>query len=388
MNHILSNKNFNIALLGGGQLGKMFLAEGRRLDININVLDPNADAPSRLSANYFQVGDFKDYDTVLEFCSGMNAVVIEIESVNVDALQTLEKNGIPCFPPSDVLNIIQNKAKQKRFFRKKKFPTSNFESFSNLKALKEAIKNGQQKFPFVWKISEGGYDGFGVKIVKTEKDISKLDDGPCITESFVDIDKEIGVVVTRSLDGDISAFPPVEMEFHSNANQVEFVICPTEISDDLSKSCTEIALSVAESIGTFGLLAVELFILKSGEILLNEMAPRPHNSGHLTIEACNISQFEQLLRCACQLPIGKIELLSPAVMANIVGAENHNGPVEFIGLDKALSIPQTTLHLYGKSQTRPFRKMGHVTSTGKSVHEARERAQVFKSLLKIRSRTI
>ncbi len=388
MNHILSNKNFNISLLGGGQLGKMFLAEARRLDICINVLDPSPDPPARLGANHFKQGDFKDFDTVLKFCSKSNAVVIEIETVNADALEALEKRGIPCFPPSRVLRIIQNKTRQKTFFKDANIPSSPFAIYENLKSLKDSIFDGSQSFPFVWKISEGGYDGFGVKVIKNEKDTIDLPEGESIAESLVDIEKEIGVVVARDTNGKIRVFPPVEMEFHDNANQVEFVICPSDISEEISNKCSDLAIYVAESIGTHGLLAVELFISKKGEILVNELAPRPHNSGHLTIEACNISQFEQLLRCACKLPLSKIELLANAAMANLVGEPKHHGPVEFVGLNEALKVHQTTLHLYGKKQTRPFRKMGHVTATGKSIFDARKRTKEFKSLLKIQSRDL
>ena len=388
MNHILSNKNFNIALLGGGQLGKMFLAEARRLDISINVLDPSPNAPARLGANHFLQGDFKDFNTVLKFCSGSNAVVIEIETVNVDALEALEKKGISCFPPSRVLRIIQNKTRQKTFFKDANIPSSPFASYENLKSLKHSISNGNQSFPFVWKISEGGYDGFGVKMIENEKDTLDLAEGECIAESLVDIEKEIGVVLARDKNGEIRVFPPVEMEFHDNANQVEFVICPSDISEEISNKCIDLAISVAESIGANGLLAIELFISKKGEIFVNELAPRPHNSGHLTIEACNVSQFEQLLRCSCELPLGEIELLTNAAMANLVGETDHHGSIEFIGLNEALKVHQTTLHLYGKSQTRPFRKMGHVTATGKSIFDAKERAKEFKSLLKIQSRDL
>tara|TARA_B110000858_G_scaffold105754_1_gene120987 strand:- start:8940 stop:10109 length:1170 start_codon:yes stop_codon:yes gene_type:complete len=386
MNHILSNKNFNIALLGGGQLGKMFLAEARKLDICINVLDPSADAPAQLGANHFQQGDFKDFDTVFKFCSESNAVVIEIETVNVDALEALEKRGVPCFPPSRVLRIIQNKIRQKTFFKEKNISSSSFIIYKNLKSLRHSISNGSQSLPFVWKIGEGGYDGFGVKVIKNEKDTEDLLEGECIAESLVDIEKEIGVVLARDTKGEIRVFPPVEMEFHANANQVEFVICPSDISEEISNKCKDLAISVAESIEVQGLLAVELFISKKGEILVNELAPRPHNSGHLTIEACNVSQFDQLLRCTCKLPLGKIELLTNAAMANLVGEPGYHGSVEFIGLKDALQVHRTTLHLYGKSQTRPFRKMGHVTATGRNIIDARKRAKEFKSLLKIQSR--
>ncbi len=385
MHHSFKNPDFSIAMLGGGQLGKMFLAEARRLDIKINVLDPNPEAPARKGADFFKKGDFKDYDTVINFASGAGAIVIEIESVNVDALEELETRGIPCFPPSRVLRIIQNKGRQKDFFRDHEIPTSDYKKYKKLESLKIDISKGIRSLPFVWKIAEGGYDGFGVKIVRNQKDLDNLAKGECIVESLENIKKEIGVIVARDLNNKITSFPPVQMEFHNDTNQVEFVTCPADISRNLSQKCTEMAISVGQSLKTNGLLAVELFILENDKIVVNELAPRPHNSGHLTIEACNVSQFEQLLRCACQFPLSDIKLHSASVMANIIGRPDFEGPVKYVGLNDALKIDHAKLHLYGKTKTRPHRKMGHVTVIGKSIEEARKKAKEFKSLLLVQS---
>ncbi len=385
MASVFSNPEFEIALLGGGQLGKMVLAEARRLDIAVRVLDPSPDAPCRLGAKQFALGSFQDYDTVLQFAQGADAVAVEIESVNADALEALEAQGIPCFPQSHVLRIIQNKVAQKQFFADHDVPTSHFQSFDTKADLLTAIELGRCSFPFVWKLGHGGYDGFGVRIVRNAQDVVALANGACIAEALVDIACEIGVVVARTLDGKSRAFPPVEMEFHPTAHQVEFVVCPTSLPAEVVQEAEILAQRVSEAFNIHGLLAVELFYTKQGTWLVNEVAPRPHNSGHLTIEACPTSQFEQLLRCMCRLPLGDTVLKQPAAMANIVGASGHSGAVYYEGLDAAMQAPGTTFHIYGKAETRPFRKMGHLTAVGQNVDEARARAAAARDALTVRS---
>lgn len=385
MASVFSNPDFEIALLGGGQLGKMVLAEARRLDIGVRVLDPSADAPCRLGAQQFTQGSFQDYDTVLAFAQGADAVAIEIESVNADALEALEAQGIPCFPQSHVLRVIKNKVAQKQFYADHQLPTSDFQRFASKADLLAAIEAGTCSFPFVWKLGEGGYDGFGVSVVRTAEDAATLAEGECIAETLVDIACEIGVVVARALDGSSQAFPAVEMEFHPTANQVEFVVCPTSLPAHVVQEAEALALAVSEAFQAQGLLAVELFYTTQGIWLVNEVAPRPHNSGHLTIEACPTSQFEQLLRCMCRLPLGDTQLKQPAAMANIVGAAGYSGPVYYEGLDQAMQTPGTAFHIYGKSQTRPFRKMGHLTAVGQSVDEARARAAAARDALIVRA---
>ncbi|MDG1252390.1 MAG: 5-(carboxyamino)imidazole ribonucleotide synthase [Schleiferiaceae bacterium] len=385
MASIFSNPDFQIALLGGGQLGKMILSEARRMDIAVRVLDPSADAPCRLGAQHFVQGSFMDFDTVMAFAEGAQAVAIEIESVNADALEALEAKGVPCFPQSHVLRIIQNKVAQKQFYADHGLPTSDFQRFSTLKELTQAIDLGRLAFPFVWKLGQGGYDGFGVSVIRIADDLAGLSEGECIAETLVDIGCEIGVVVARNKIGESQSFPAVEMEFHPTANQVEFVVCPSALPPEAIAEAEALALRVSEAFNAFGLLAVELFYTKSGQWLVNEVAPRPHNSGHLTIEACSTSQFEQLLRCMCGLPMGDSKLLHPAVMANIVGAEGFSGPVRYDGLSDAMRTPGTAFHIYGKAQTRPFRKMGHLTSVGRSVDEARARAAAARDALQVRA---
>lgn len=375
-----------IALLGGGQLGKMLLAEARRMDLSVHSMDPDHMAPCRLGSHRFVQGDFTDYHQVMDFSQGATAVVIEIESVNVKALEDLEAQGIPTFPSAKALRLIQNKIKQKTFYRDQGIPTSDFQVHANHASLQSAIAEYQLTMPFVWKLAEGGYDGFGVAMINKASDMDDLPDLPCITEAAVEIDKEIAVVIVRDRHGNTEAFPPVEMAFHPTANQVEFVVCPTSLSDQANQQAVQLAKQCAEAFNSPGLLAVELFLTKSGDWLVNEVAPRPHNSGHLTIEACPSSQFEQLLRVAFDLPMGSCALQSAAAMANLVGAANHQGDVMYQGLDQALVVPGSSIHIYGKSQTRPFRKMGHVTATGKDPKQAMQRAAAVRDAISVEAK--
>ena len=381
MSSALANPNFEIALLGGGQLGKMFLAEALRMDVGVRALDPDAEAPCRWGVRRFAVGDFTDYATVMEFARGAQAAVIEIETVNVDALADLEAEGVRCFPPAAALRTIQNKGAQKDFWAANGLPTSHYERFDAASGLREAVDSGRWTLPLVWKLAQGGYDGFGVSVIRHRSELDGLPEQPCVAETLVDIAEEIGVIVARHPDGSMATFPPVAMEFHPSANQVEFVVCPAPLPAEALAEAEELARRAASALGILGLLAVELFYTRDGQWLINEVAPRPHNSGHLTIEGCETSQFEQLLRCATGLPLGSTALRQPTVMANVVGAEGHHGPVAYEGLERALSVPGTRLHLYGKSETRPFRKLGHWTAVGKSLDEARSRAAAARNAL-------
>ena len=304
MSSPLANPNFEIALLGGGQLGKMLLAEALRMDVSVRALDPDPKAPCRLGLRRFEEGDFRDFDTVVRFARGAQSAVIEIETVNADALELLESEGVRCFPPSAALRIIQNKAAQKNFWLENGLPSSKFERFSGGASLRAAVAEGRWTLPLVWKLAEGGYDGFGVSVLRRPKDLEGLPEHPCVAEALVDIAEEIGVIVARHPDGSMATFPPVAMEFHPSANQVEFVVCPAPLPAEALAEAEKLARRAASALGILGLLAVELFYTRDGQWLINEVAPRPHNSGHLTIEGCETSQFEQLLRCATGLPLG------------------------------------------------------------------------------------
>ena len=378
--------DFTLGILGGGQLGKMLLAETLKYDIRTIVLDPSAEAPARFGCHTFFQGDLMDYDTVYQFGKQADLVTFEIENVNVDALERLESEGIKVYPTPKSLRIIQDKGAQKAFYKAHGIPTAPFEPFPSPALLATAVAEGRWTYPFVWKSTRFGYDGNGVKIVRNPQDLHALPEGPCIAELCADIDKELAVIVARSPKGEVATYPVVEMEFHPEANQVEYVLCPARIAETISDQARKIALQVAEAFGSIGLLAVELFLTKEGEIWVNEVAPRPHNSGHYSIEASYTSQFEQHLRAILNLPLGSTESKVAGVMVNLVGAEGYAGDVIYEHIENVLSLQGVTPHIYGKRQTRPFRKMGHITITHPNIEQARSLAQKVKETIKVISK--
>ncbi|WP_418639313.1 5-(carboxyamino)imidazole ribonucleotide synthase [Winogradskyella sp.] len=381
MNYFSSN--FKLGILGGGQLGKMMLYDTRKFDIYTCVLDPSPDAPSRLACDEFTVGDLLDYDTVINFGKQVDVLTFEIENVNVDALETLEKQGIKVFPSSKTLRTIQNKATQKLFYRDHNIPTADFSRFAYTSEIDEAVDHGGLNYPFVWKSARFGYDGTGVKVVRNLSDLTDLPNVECITEQLIPFKNELAVIVARNAQGDVKTYPVVEMEFHPEANQVEYVICPARIPDAIAKKAESVALKVAAEFKHVGLLAVEMFQTETDDILVNEVAPRPHNSGHYSIEASYTSQFEQQIRCILGLPLGNTESKVAGVMVNLVGAENHTGNVVYKNIEKILAMDGVTPHIYGKKQTRPFRKMGHVTIVNKEISVARKIAEQVKQTIKV-----
>jgi len=378
--------DFTLGILGGGQLGKMLLAETLKYDIRTIVLDPSAEAPARFGCHTFFQGDLMDYDTVYQFGKQADLVTFEIENVNVDALERLESEGIKVYPTPKSLRIIQDKGAQKAFYKAHGIPTAPFEPFPSPALLATAVAEGRWTYPFVWKSTRFGYDGNGVKIVRNPQDLHALPEGPCIAELCANIDKELAVIVARSPKGEVATYPVVEMEFHPEANQVEYVLCPARIAETISDQARKIALQVAEAFGSIGLLAVELFLTKEGEIWVNEVAPRPHNSGHYSIEASYTSQFEQHLRAILNLPLGSTESKVAGVMVNLVGAEGYAGDVIYEHIEDVLSLQGVTPHIYGKRQTRPFRKMGHITITHPDIEQARSLAQKVKETIKVISK--
>ena len=378
--------DFTLGILGGGQLGKMLLTETLKYDIRTIVLDPSAEAPARFGCYTFFQGDLMDYDTVYQFGKQADLVTFEIENVNVDALERLESEGIKVYPTPKSLRIIQDKGAQKAFYKAHGIPTAPFERFPSPALLATAVAEGRWTYPFVWKSTRFGYDGNGVKIVRNPQDLHALPEGPCIAELCADIDKELAVIVARSPKGEVATYPVVEMEFHPEANQVEYVLCPARIAETISDQARKIALQVAEAFGSIGLLAVELFLTKEGEIWVNEVAPRPHNSGHYSIEASYTSQFEQHLRAILNLPLGSTESKVAGVMVNLVGAEGYAGDVIYEHIEDVLSLQGVTPHIYGKRQTRPFRKMGHITITHPNIEQARSLAQKVKETIKVISK--
>jgi 5-(carboxyamino)imidazole ribonucleotide synthase len=381
MNYFSSD--FKLGILGGGQLGKMLLTETRKFDIQTLVLEPSEEAPARYSCNAFYKGSLMDYDTVYQFGKMVNLLTIEIENVNLDALDVLESEGLPIFPSPKTLRLIQNKGRQKDFYVENNIPTSPHQRFVDLNDLRKSLEKDELEFPFVWKCAQFGYDGNGVKIVRSTIDLVNLPEVECIAEQMVPFKNELAVIVARSVFGEVKTYPVVEMEFHPEANQVEYVICPARIDEKVANKATEIALKVSEAFNHVGLLAVEMFQTEDDEILVNEVAPRPHNSGHYSIEASYTSQFENHLRAILNLPLGTTDSKVAGIMVNLVGEEGFSGQVIYENIEKIMAIDGVTPHIYGKRETRPFRKMGHVTIVNENMVEARKVAEEVKNSIRV-----
>jgi 5-(carboxyamino)imidazole ribonucleotide synthase len=380
------SSDFKLGVLGGGQLGRMLLTETQKYDIHTAILDGSTEAPCAQICNEFHVGNLLDFDAVYNFGKLVDVLTIEIEHVNIDALYRLEKEGLKIYPQPSVIEIIQHKGKQKDFFVENDIPTSPHKRFSNKAALLSYYKNNAVEFPFVWKSAQFGYDGTGVKVVRTLKDLENLADTDCIVEELIPFKNELAVIVARNASGEIKTYPVVEMEFHPEANQVEYVICPARIDDIVANKAREIALNVAKSFKHVGLLAVELFQTNDDEILVNEVAPRTHNSGHYSIEASYTNQFEQHLRTVLNLPLGNTDSKVAGIMVNLVGAEGFTGDVIYENIEKVLQIDGVTPHIYGKKTTKPFRKMGHVTIVDSDINKARKIAQKVKETIRVISK--
>jgi 5-(carboxyamino)imidazole ribonucleotide synthase len=323
------------------------------------------------------------FETVYRFGKMVDLLTIEIENVNLEALLKLEDEGLPIYPSPKTLHQIQNKGRQKDFYADNDIPTSNFKRFVSLKALHQALEKDELDFPFVWKCAQFGYDGTGVKICRSALDLVKLPDVECIAEDMVPFKNELAVIVARSVSGEVKTYPVVEMEFHPEANQVEYVLCPARIDEKISQKAREIALSVSEAYQHVGLLAVEMFLTHDDEIMVNEVAPRPHNSGHYSIEASYTSQFENHLRAILNLPLGNTESKVAGIMVNLVGEDRYTGQVLYENIEKIMAIDGVTPHIYGKRETRPFRKMGHVTIVNEDMAEARKIAEEVKNSIRV-----
>ena len=384
MNYFSSQ--FKLGILGGGQLGKMLLYNTRKFDIYTKVLDPSNEAPCKVACNEFKQGDLMDFDTVYNFGKNVDVLTIEIENVNVEALKKLEREGIKVFPSAKTLETIQNKAKQKLFYIDHNLPTAEFSRFAYKKEMVTAIEHSTLNFPFVWKSAQFGYDGNGVKIVRNDADLEALPNVECIAEKLIPFKNELAVIVARNVKGDVKVYPVVEMEFHPEANQVEYVICPARISKKVAQKAELIALKTSAAFKHVGLLAVEMFQTENDDILINEVAPRPHNSGHHTIESSYTSQFEQHLRAILNLPLGKTKSKVGGIMVNLVGAEGYQGDVVYENIEEIMGMEGVTPHIYGKKQTRPFRKMGHVTIVHENIDEARKIAGDVKQKIKVISK--
>ena len=381
MNYFSSN--FKLGILGGGQLGKMLLFDTRKFDIQTYVLDPSDEAPCKIACNHFFQGDLMDFETVYNFGKQVDVLTFEIELVNLEALEKLENEGKKVYPSPKTLKLIQNKGIQKEYYAKHNIPTAPFEKFSNLENLKTAVTSSAVEMPFVWKCTEFGYDGNGVKIVRTIEDLDYLPNVECIAEEMVPFKNELAVIVCRNPSGEIKTYPVVEMEFHPEANQVEYVICPARIDNKVAEKARAIALEVSKKFNHVGLLAVEMFQTEDDEILVNEVAPRPHNSGHYSIEASYTSQFENHLRAILDLPLGNTDSKVAGIMVNLSGAEGFSGDVVYENIETILGWNGVTPHIYGKKQTRPFRKMGHVTIVNEDITVARKIAEDVKNTIRV-----
>ncbi len=381
MNYFSSD--FKLGILGGGQLGKMLLFDTRKFDIQTYVLDPSDGAPCKIACNKFFKGDLMDFETVYNFGKKVDVLTFEIELVNLEALVKLEEEGVKVFPSPKTLKLIQNKGIQKDFYSQHTIPTANYKRFENLKSLIVDILDSKTKLPFVWKCTEFGYDGNGVKVIRQISDLDNLANVECIAEEMVPFKNELAVIVCRNPSGEIKTYPVVEMEFHPEANQVEYVICPARIDDKVAEKARAIALNVSEKFNHVGLLAVEMFQTEDDEILVNEVAPRPHNSGHYSIEASYTSQFENHLRAILNLPLGNTDSKVAGIMVNLSGEEGYSGDVVYENIEKILGWNGVTPHIYGKKETRPFRKMGHVTIVNPDINEARRIAEDVKNTIRV-----
>jgi 5-(carboxyamino)imidazole ribonucleotide synthase len=384
MNYFSSD--FKLGILGGGQLGKMLLSETRKFDIQTYVLDPSDEAPCKIACNKFFQGSLMDFETVYNFGKQVDVLTFEIELVNIDALEKLEQEGIKVYPSPTTLRDIQNKGVQKDFYRNNKIPTANYEIFKDLSPLKIKVENNQIQLPFVWKCTQFGYDGNGVKIIRKSSDLDDLPNVECIAEEMVPFKNELAVIVCRNPSAEIKTYPVVEMEFHPEANQVEYVICPARIEEKVAEKARAIALNVSLKFNHVGILAVEMFQTEDNQILVNEVAPRPHNSGHYSIEASYTSQFENHLRAILDLPLGNTDSKVAGIMVNLSGEEGFSGDVIYENIEKILGWSGVTPHIYGKKQTRPYRKMGHVTIVNPNINEARTIAEKVKNTIRVISK--
>jgi len=366
-----------IGILGGGQLGRMLLQAAANYPVETHILENDDECPAAHLCHQFTKGDIRDFDTVYRFGKGLDAVTIEIENVNVEALEKLESEGVRIYPKPSVLRIIKNKILQKEYYRQIRVPTADFK----ITAGKTELMASADFLPAVHKIGEGGYDGRGVQLLRTKEDLEKGFDHPAVLEKMIPVKKEIAQMVAVNDKGETALYPPVEMLFDPMLNLLDYQLCPAEIDMKTLWKVEAIALSVARNFNSPGLFAVEMFVDRNDEVLVNETAPRVHNSGHHTIEAHYCSQFDMLWRILLGFPLGNTEAIIPSIMVNIIGSEGHTGDVRYEGLEEVLRIDNAFVHLYGKKQTKPGRKMGHVTILSKEKQELLHQSNKVKRTL-------
>lgn len=375
------DSNFKIGVLGGGQLGRMMIQSAIDFNFNVHVLDPDANAPCKEIATSFTHGKLTDFDTVYSFGKDKDVITIEIENVNTEALKQLAKEGKKVFPQPEAIELIQNKTLQKRFYKENGIPTADFIETQS----KADVAKHTDFLPFVNKLATGGYDGRGVQVIRTEEALEKAFDASGFVEKLIPFEKEIAVIAARNEKGEITCFPTVEMVFHPELNLVEYLFSPAIVSQSIETKAQEIAKTLISKLNMVGLLAIEMFLTKEGDILVNEIAPRTHNSGHQTIEGNVTSQFEQHLRAILNLPLGSTKIVQPAAMVNLLGEDGYEGPAKYEGMENVLSQEGIHVHLYGKRITKAHRKMGHATVTASSIEDLNEKVNFVKAELKIKA---
>lgn len=369
-----------IGILGGGQLGRMLIQKGLDFGLNFRVMDPDPEAPCSVFSGFKQ-GAITDYESVLLFGKNCDVVTIEIENVNVMALMELQRLGKKIYPQPEAIALIQDKRTQKTFYHKHGIPTADFILTEN----RAEVEQHLAFLPAVHKLGREGYDGRGVQILRSPDDLNRAFDKPGVLEKLILFEKEIAVIVARNATGEIVAYPPVEMVFHPEKNLVEYLFSPAQLPDAIVQKADAVARTIIERLSLTGLLAVEMFVTPEGEVLVNEIAPRPHNSGHHSIEAHVTSQYEQHLRAILNWPLGDTSLIQPSAMINLLGEPGYSGKAIYEGLERLLCVKGVHVHLYGKQHTKPFRKMGHVTIVDEDVVRLRLKAKFVKQTLKVKA---
>jgi 5-(carboxyamino)imidazole ribonucleotide synthase len=375
------NTDLVVGVLGGGQLGRMLLQSAININIDLKMMDADPNAPCSTLVTDFKIGDLEDYDAVYEFGKQCDILTIEIEKVNIEAMKRLQSEGVKVFPQPEIIEMIQDKRVQKQFYIDNNIPTAPFvltDSRADLEKL-------QDKFPAVHKIGKGGYDGRGVQVIKSVDEIEKGFDAPSLLEDFVPFKKELAVIVSRNQDGEVNAFPVVEMVFHPEHNLVEYLLSPAIIDKVEEEKAKQVAIEIIKKLELVGILAVEMFLTTDNEILVNEIAPRPHNSGHQSIEGNFVSQYDQHLRAILNLPLGDTRTKISSAMVNVLGEDGFTGDAKYEGMDEVMKISGASVHLYGKKITKPFRKMGHVTITDPSLTSLKRKIEIVKSTLKVKA---
>lgn len=373
--------SFRLGVLGGGQLGRMLIQEAINLNVKIHCLDPDPQAPCSEIASSFTVGSLNDFDTVYQFGKDKDLITVEIENVSIEALEKLEAEGKKVFPQPRVLKLIKDKGLQKTFYKENGIPTADFRLIDS----QSELNSNADFMPFVQKMRTGGYDGKGVQAIRSDADFEAGFNVPSVLEKFVPFQKELATMVARTESGEIRVFPTVECEFNPEANLVEFLFAPANITSEIEQKAAAIATDIIQKLDIVGVLAVEFFLTQDNELLVNEIAPRPHNSGHQTIECNRTSQYEQLLRSILNLPLGDTSLILPGVMINLLGEEGYEGKAIYEGLEEALAIPGVKPHIYGKEFTKAFRKMGHVTIVDASLEEAKKTGRKVQQIIRVKT---